>query len=184
MVLEGICTRVATAMHDVHAEAPQPILGEHHLTDHSFKQFHKMYAQPVKPECLAASLRKRAEKFNKLLPRVLQAAEQGLKIVYSDRVQAVSDSVLGVSELNALVEDSGCTKRVEVFREQGKWSVEICIPWQAFSVPGIPNPGTVWQFAVCRYNYSGGLDAAEHSSIAPLAALSFHRHEEYCELVF
>ena len=85
---------------------------------------------------------------------------------------------------DVLVDDSGITKRVGVFREEKKWAVEIVIPWQAFSVPGIPNPGTVWQFAVCRYNYSGGLDAAEHSSIAPLTALGFHRHEEYCELVF
>jgi hypothetical protein len=48
----------------------------------------------------------------------------------------------------------------------------------------VPSPGTVWQFAVCRYNYSSNLEGLELSSTARLTELDFHRYEEYTELVF
>ena len=84
----------------------------------------------------------------------------------------------------ALAPSSESVKQVEVFSEQSKWAVEICIPWKAFGVEGVPAAGTVWQFAVCRYNCNGGLENPEHSSTAPLKEPGYHRHEEYCDLVF
>ena len=89
-----------------------------------------------------------------------------------------------VSFDEALAPSSDTVKRVEVFADQSKWAVEVNIPWAAFAVPGVPAAGTVWQFAVCRYNCNGGLENPEHSSTAPLAEPGFHRHEEFCDLVF
>jgi len=66
----------------------------------------------------------------------------------------------------------------------GWWSAELTIPWSAFGVTGIPAPGTTWQFAVCRYNYNGGLEDPELSSTAPLTKRSFHLYEDYTDLVF
>ncbi len=66
----------------------------------------------------------------------------------------------------------------------GSWSAELTIPWSAFGLTEIPVSGTTWQFAVCRYNYNGGLESPELSSTAPLAQRSFHRFEDYTDLVF
>ena len=66
----------------------------------------------------------------------------------------------------------------------GAWSAELTIPWSAFDLSGIPAAGTTWQFAVCRYNYNGGLDDPELSSTAPLTQASYHRYEEYDDLTF
>ena len=78
--------------------------------------------------------------------------------------------------------DSGATRRVAV--TDSAWSVEVTVPWSAFGRDAPPAPGSVWQFAVCRYNYSGGLEDPELSSTAHLTELNFHRHEEYTDLVF
>ena len=48
----------------------------------------------------------------------------------------------------------------------------------------IPAPETVWQFAVCRYNYSGDLESLELSATAHFTELDFHRYEEYTDLIF
>ncbi|HOL65884.1 MAG TPA: carbohydrate-binding family 9-like protein, partial [bacterium] len=32
------------------------------------------------------------------------------------------------------------------------WAAEILISWPAFDLSQPPRPGTVWQFAICRYN--------------------------------
>ena len=77
---------------------------------------------------------------------------------------------------------SGATRRVAV--TDSSWSVEVTVPWSAFGRDAPPAPGSVWQFAVCRYNYSGGLENPELSSTARITELSFHRHEEYTDLVF
>ncbi len=77
---------------------------------------------------------------------------------------------------------SGATRRVAV--TDSSWSVEVTVPWSAFGRDAPPAPGSVWQFAVCRYNYSGGLEDPELSSTARITELSFHRHEEYTDLVF
>ena len=77
---------------------------------------------------------------------------------------------------------SNTARHVEVL--DGKWAVEICVPWQAFGLEAAPAAGTVWQFAVCRYNYNGGLDDPEHSTTAHLSEPGFHRYEEYTDLVF
>jgi len=66
----------------------------------------------------------------------------------------------------------------------GSWSAELTIPWSAFGLSGSPAPGTTWQFAVCRYNYNGGLDDPELSSTAPLSRRSFHLYEDYDDLTF
>ena len=66
----------------------------------------------------------------------------------------------------------------------GAWVAELTIPWSAFGVAGIPESGTTWQFAVCRYNYNGGLEDPELSSTAPLSKRSFHFYEDYTDLTF
>jgi len=83
-----------------------------------------------------------------------------------------------------LAADSGSAKRVQVMAADRKWAVELCIPWATFGCEGVPGPGTVWQFAVCRYNYSSDLESLELSSTARLTELDFHRYEEYTDIVF
>ena len=87
-----------------------------------------------------------------------------------------------ISWEDVIAPDSNTHKRVEVL--DGRWAVEMCVPWQAFGLEAAPETGTVWQFAVCRYNYNGGLDAPEHSSTAHLSEPGFHRYEEFTDLVF
>lgn len=77
---------------------------------------------------------------------------------------------------------SGASKRVEVM--DGSWAVELKVPWTAFGLEVAPPPGTVWQFAVCRYNYPGKLKDPEHSSTAPLTEAGFHTYENYTDLLF
>ena len=78
--------------------------------------------------------------------------------------------------------NSHAIKRVAVMN--GKWAVELSIPWTAFGLNAPPPSGAVWRFAVCRYNYTGDLKNIEHSSTALLTELGFHRYEEYTELAF
>ena len=78
--------------------------------------------------------------------------------------------------------ESGTTYQVNV--DDGGWSAELTIPWSAFDIDGRPEAGTVWQIAVCRYNYNGGLESHELSSTAPLTQASYHRYEEYTDLAF
>ena len=80
--------------------------------------------------------------------------------------------------------DSGSTKRVQVIAAENTWAVELCIPWAAFGYQTVPVPGTVWQFAVCRYNYSGNLENLELSATAHFTELDFHHYEEYADLIF
>lgn len=80
--------------------------------------------------------------------------------------------------------DSGSTKQVRVNAAENKWAVELCIPWAAFGCDGVPTPGMVWQFAVCRYNYSRDLENLELSATAHFTELSFHRYEEFTNLIF
>ena len=77
---------------------------------------------------------------------------------------------------------SGTLRRV--WRLEDRWAVEIRIPWKAFGLDSAPGPGTEWSFAVCRYNYNGGLEDPEHSSTAHLTTLGFHQWEDYTRLVF
>jgi hypothetical protein len=65
------------------------------------------------------------------------------------------------------------------------WTVEGRIPWSAFEASGgKPAPGARWHFALCRYDYSTAFDNPELSSTAPLTQPSFHRYEDYGELLF
>ncbi len=65
------------------------------------------------------------------------------------------------------------------------WTVEGRIPWRDFlSTGGRPAPGEVWQHALCRYDYSAGLEAAALSSNAPLSVPNFSHFEDYVPLRF
>jgi hypothetical protein len=89
-----------------------------------------------------------------------------------------------ISWEDVVAANSGSTKRVQVIPAENRWAVELCIPWVAFEFEAVPVPGTVWQFAVCRYNYSGDLESLELSATAHFTELNFHRYEEYTDLVF
>ena len=77
---------------------------------------------------------------------------------------------------------SSATRRVGM--QEGSWAVELAIPWGAFGLEGSPKAGVVWQFAICRFNYTGSLENPELSSTAPITELNFHRFEEHHDLVF
>jgi hypothetical protein len=87
---------------------------------------------------------------------------------------------------DVVVADSGSTRRVQVTAAENRWVVELCIPWTAFGRETVPGAGSVWQIAVCRYNYSEGPGDGnlELSSTAHLTELNFHRYEEHTDLVF
>ncbi len=87
-----------------------------------------------------------------------------------------------VSWDEVIAPDSGTLRRV--WRLEDRWAVEVRIPWKAFGLDSAPGPGTEWSFAVCRYNYNGGLEDPELSSIAHLGRPSFHQWEDFTRLVF
>jgi glucose/arabinose dehydrogenase len=65
------------------------------------------------------------------------------------------------------------------------WTVEGRIPWSDFlATGGTPTPGEVWLHALCRYDYSVGLENQSLSSNAPLTRPDFHRYENYVPLRF
>jgi glucose/arabinose dehydrogenase/mono/diheme cytochrome c family protein len=65
------------------------------------------------------------------------------------------------------------------------WTVEARIPWRDFlPTGGRPAPGEVWLHALCRYDYSTGLETAALSSTAPLRKPDFHHYEDYVPLKF
>lgn len=69
-------------------------------------------------------------------------------------------------------------------RDRG-WTVEGRIPWSDFlSTGGPPAPGEEWTHALCRYDYSAGLEGQRLSSNAPLEQPNFHRYENYLPLKF
>ena len=69
-------------------------------------------------------------------------------------------------------------------RDRG-WAVEGRIPWSAFeNSGGRPEPGAVWSFALCRYDYGPEGTEPKLMSSAPLTEPSFHRYEDYGKLRF
>ena len=88
----------------------------------------------------------------------------------------------GVSWEQVSTPNSHAIKRVAVM--DGKWSVELSIPWGTFGLHSPPPRGSVWRIAICRYNYNGGMNQPEHSSTAALTKLNFHQHENYMKLNF
>ncbi|NKB72473.1 MAG: hypothetical protein GKR89_35805 [Candidatus Latescibacteria bacterium] len=102
-----------------------------------------------------------------------------MDILIPDRQQFMGGAVTWD---DVIAPSSHTTKRVQV--DQGRWSVEACIPWAAFDLQDAPSAGTTWQFAVCRYNCNNGLDNPELSSTAHFAEAGFHRYEEFTDLVF
>jgi len=89
-----------------------------------------------------------------------------------------------ISWAQVIAADSRSRKWVKSVPGQGVWAVELCVPWATFGVSGVPEPGTTWQFAVCRYNCTGGLEDPELSSTAHYTQPGFHRYEDYHDLVF
>ena len=83
---------------------------------------------------------------------------------------------------DVIAPSSGTLRRVTI--SDGGWSVEAVVPWRAFGLDSVPVAGTVWQFAICRYNCNGGLDNPELSSTAQFTQASFHRYEEFANLMF
>ena len=88
----------------------------------------------------------------------------------------------GVSWEQVSTPNSHAIKRVAVM--DGKWSVELSIPWGTFGLHSPPPRGSVWRIAICRYNYNGGMNQPEDSSTAALTKLNFHQHENYMKLNF
>lgn len=65
------------------------------------------------------------------------------------------------------------------------WTVEGRIPWRDFlPTGGRPAPGETWLHALCRYDYSTGLEAPALTSDAPLSQPNFHHYEDYVPLKF
>ena len=96
-----------------------------------------------------------------------------------DRAQFFSG---GVSWEQVSTPNSHAIKRVAVM--EGKWAVELSIPWATFGFHSPPPKGSVWRIAICRYNYNGGMNQLERSSTAALPELDFHQHENYMKLKF
>ncbi len=64
------------------------------------------------------------------------------------------------------------------------WTVEGRIPWlDLMPTGGRPDIDEVWQFALCRYDYTIN-EKPELSSCAPLTKLDFHRCEDYATVRF
>lgn len=72
------------------------------------------------------------------------------------------------------------------WRDKDKsWTVEGRIPWSDFApTGGRPAVGDTWLHALCRYDFSVGLEEQALSSSAPLQKLNFHRYEDYVPLRF
>jgi len=69
--------------------------------------------------------------------------------------------------------------------EDRSWRVEGRIPWSIFEpTGGRPEPGDVWSFALCRYDYGPEGTEPVLMSSAPLERPSFHRYEDYGRLIF
>lgn len=65
------------------------------------------------------------------------------------------------------------------------WSVEGRIPWTTFAMTGgRPAPGSVWRFALCRFDYGPKGTEPVLMSSAPLREPNFHRLEDYGRLRF
>jgi len=83
-----------------------------------------------------------------------------------------------------IAHNSASRHRVFCVPTERRWGAFLEIPWKAFGLATRPPPGTIWQFAVCRYNYAGNLGNPELSSTAPLKLLNFHSYEYFNQLVF
>ena len=67
--------------------------------------------------------------------------------------------------------------------EWGRWYVLARIPFTSLSEHPV-KPGDVWQYSFSRYDYTRGQPDPVHASTSPHKALSFHRQQEWGELVF
>jgi hypothetical protein len=65
------------------------------------------------------------------------------------------------------------------------WSVEGRIPWSFFAASGgRPSAGSVWKFALCRFDYGPKGTEPILMSSAPLTKPNFHQYEDYGRLKF
>ncbi len=67
------------------------------------------------------------------------------------------------------------------------WTVEGRLPWADFArTGGRPEQNAVWKFALCRYDYTKGMEP-ELSTMAPMKTNAFpnyHFYEDYADLKF
>ena len=80
--------------------------------------------------------------------------------------------------------DSDSKREVTVYGDENKWTVNLCSPWKAFGLQCAPQAGSIWRFAVCRYNYSSATIKPELSSTACFSREDFHEYEDYNNLNF
>jgi hypothetical protein len=64
------------------------------------------------------------------------------------------------------------------------YTVEIAIPWSAFSAGDRPPAGETWTFAAFRYDYSKSTEAPYLLMSVPVSTIGFHDYEAYQELIF
>ena len=71
---------------------------------------------------------------------------------------------------------------VKTARHGGGWSAEIAIPWADMGA-GVPVPGDLWRFNICRVRRSSADQAVEYSAYSPTFGL-FNRPDRFADVVF
>lgn len=65
------------------------------------------------------------------------------------------------------------------------WTLEGRMPWSDFKpTGGAPKADDMWDYALCRYDYSVAFEGQELSTTAPLRYVNFHLWEDYTPLKF
>ncbi len=83
-----------------------------------------------------------------------------------------------------LVSDWQIGSRVQVDAANGCWRVLASIPLARVAENAPPVAGDTWRFSFSRYDYTQGQTAPVLSSTSPHRELSFHRQQEWGELIF
>ncbi|MDD3927701.1 MAG: carbohydrate-binding family 9-like protein, partial [bacterium] len=69
---------------------------------------------------------------------------------------------------------NGAGIRARGTQDNGRWTVEIAVPFKAFGVSA-PGPGDTWRINLCRTQQPG----KEYSSWAPVSSKGFHSPERF-----
>jgi len=64
------------------------------------------------------------------------------------------------------------------------YTVEIAIPWSAFSVKSLPPVGETWTFGAFRYDYSKSYEDPYLLMTVPASTHGFHSYEAYQDIHF
>lgn len=68
--------------------------------------------------------------------------------------------------------------------DQG-WELEFRLAWNDFAATGgRPEPGEIWTFSLCRYDFDSQESEPTLTSIAPLQRRAFHDFEQFVPLTF